>query len=84
MSVLFGSWSDQAVNEAMSNTDLRGRLEQDNAELARSNRELEEFAYVASHDLEVSVAHRQRVPRSCCKAQKGEQLDEDEQMYGAS
>ena len=36
MSVLLGNWSDAQMNRAMGNTELCGRLEQDNAELARS------------------------------------------------
>lgn len=80
MSVLLGKGGDEAVNEAMNKTDFRGRLEQDNAELARSNRELEEFAYVASHDLKsplLVVSGFLELLRST----KRDQLDEDGRMY---
>ena len=64
----------------MSVTDERGSLEEVNAELARSNRELEEFAYVASHDLKspllVINGFLQLLQRT-----KADQLDDDARRY---
>jgi light-regulated signal transduction histidine kinase (bacteriophytochrome) len=64
----------------MSNASRRGRLSEVNAELARSNRELEEFAYVASHDLKspllVISGFLDLLQRT-----KAEQLDEDARRY---
>lgn len=41
----------QIEEKASELTQLSARLERANAELARSNRDLDQFAYVASHDL---------------------------------
>ncbi len=61
----------------------RENLERDNEELTRSNRELEEFAYVASHDLKspllVVLGFLELLDRT-----KRDQLDEDARMYVAA
>jgi signal transduction histidine kinase len=80
MSLLLGNWSDDRVGNAMNDAELMWRLEAHNAELARSNRELEEFAYVASHDLKsplLAISGFLELLRST----KGEQLDDDAKTY---
>jgi signal transduction histidine kinase len=56
------------------------QLAADNAELARSNRELEEFAYVASHDLKSPLLVITGF-LELLQATKREQLDDDARMY---
>jgi len=80
LSVLLDTLNEGRLDGGMGNAEIRGRLEQDNAELVRSNRELEEFAYVASHDLKspllVVTGFLELLQRT-----KGEQLDDDGRMY---
>jgi signal transduction histidine kinase len=68
------------VNSGNVNAENRGRLERDNAELSRSNRELEEFAYVASHDLKSPLLVVTGFLELLQKT-KAEQLDDDARMY---
>jgi len=68
------------VNSTNVNAENRGRLEHDNAELSRSNRELEEFAYVASHDLKSPLLVVTGFLELLQKTKAG-QLDDDAQMY---
>ncbi len=80
MSVVFDTWNEGRLDGGMGDAEIRGRLEQDNAELVRSNRELEEFAYVASHDLKspllVVTGFLELLQRT-----KANQLDDDARMY---
>jgi signal transduction histidine kinase len=80
MSVLSGIRGDERVRDEMSSADMRGRLEEVNADLARSNRELEEFAYVASHDLKSPLIVVSGF-LDLLKRTKAEQLDDDAHSY---
>ncbi len=56
------------------------KLQETMAELARSNRELEEYAYVASHDLQEPLRHITSFI-SLLKKRRGGSLDREEEKY---
>jgi signal transduction histidine kinase len=63
------------VDELNATLDARARLDEQTVELRRSNAELEQFAYVASHDLQEPL---RKVASFCQLLEKryGDQLDE--------
>ena len=67
-------------SEVAAAQDAQSRLATTNAELARSNIDLEQFAYVASHDLQEPL---RKVASFCelIEQRYGDQLDERGQQY---
>ncbi|MCG5216735.1 ATP-binding protein [Streptosporangium soli] len=68
------------LSEWQSATDARNRLEDQTAELRRSNGELEQFAYVASHDLQEPLRKVASFTQML-EQRYGDQLDDRAKQY---
>ena len=61
--------------------ELSGSLQRRAAELERSNAELEQFAYVASHDLAGAAADGVQLPAAAARSRYRGKLDAEADEY---